>query len=114
MPGTPTLIADDVVRILECTTEVGDYGRPFLTAYQILQLLPDELRSRLISEYCRPGKGGGKPFSAATAVAKAAELLKKRGLVEISMLNTNGIELHADDGPIEAGSPTIGLYRLRR
>ena len=112
MSGTPTQIVDDVRRVLQAIGR-GNYDRPYLTAYQIFQALPDGLRARLILEYGQSGKGAGQYYSAASAVATAAEILKNRNEVEISMLATVGLEINTDHGRIEAGNPNVGLYRLR-
>lgn len=112
MPGTPTQIVDDVRRVLQAVGR-SNYDRPYLTAYQIFQALPQSIRTRLLDEYGQSGKGAGQHYSAASAVATAAEILKNRNEVEISMLATDGLEINTDHGRIEAGNHNVGLYRLR-
>ena len=70
----PSEIVDDVRTVL-LNAHRGDWDRPnFLTAYQILERLPQAVRDLLIAERTIGGRGTGASYSAVTVVAQAAAL----------------------------------------
>lgn len=82
----------------------------YLTAYQILKRLPDDLRVALVAEYGEPGRGAGKKFTAVSRVAQVA-----RDVAEYDYLDARGLAFELDEGEeIAAGYPVIGVYRARR
>jgi hypothetical protein len=87
-------------------------GRSFVTAYQLLRLLPQKTRQKLNDEYGKSGKGAGQHFSAANFVAKAAASYPK--LVEVQRLDTRGMRIEVDGNQVESGTQICGLFRLRR
>jgi hypothetical protein len=80
--------------------------RGFLTAYQIFHQLPERMRNDLVAQYATPGKNAGKPFSAASAVAKAMP-----GDVDVEYLDTS--HMGVAPGDTEAGYPLCAVYRLK-
>jgi len=86
--------------------------RGHLTAYQVLERLPPATRSGLIDQYGPPGKDSGRPFTAASAVARA--LAGMHDLVDVDYLGTRDLGLSVEDVEIEAGHPLCGLYRLKK
>ncbi len=107
----PADIVADVRGVLERFDRRYSSVQPFLTAYQILQQLPEQLQHRLIEERGRAGKNSGTYYSAASVVSDAAEMLDD---IEINTLNTSGIELHCAGERITSGNANVGVYRLRR
>lgn len=55
----PSEIADDVRQVLLSAPDASRYGRCFLTAYQILERLPNATRDRIIAERGHGGQGAG-------------------------------------------------------
>ena len=104
----PSDIKDEVKTVLNSFRASHPQNHPFVTAYQILEKLSPELKNRLISERCPPGQGGGKPYSAASVVSDAAEMLD----VEIKILDTTYLKITCNGADILAGNPNVGLYRL--
>jgi len=86
-------------------------GRSNLTAYQILEKLPQPTRDRLIAERGGPGLGSGSYYAAANVVSDAAEMLKPN--IEIRFLDKSSLKVMLENGiEIEPGNPNVGLYRL--
>lgn len=84
----------------------------FLTAYQILERLDQPLRTRLVQQYGAPGLGGGKYFGAASCVASAAQMLKRRGALEVEYMDTLGLETLQHGGRRTKPSFSVcGIYR---
>lgn len=86
-------------------------GPAFLTAYQLLSKLPSERQNALLARHGRPGKGCGKHFSAASAVAYA--LSKIRHLVEVQHVDTVDSTYIALGHRFYAGARRCGLYRIK-
>jgi hypothetical protein len=84
-------------------------GRAYLTAYQILEQLPQQIKDQLINERSTPGMGAGKHYSAASVVSDAAE--KVTG-IEIVFLETSSIKIMLNESEIAPGNKYVGLYRL--
>lgn len=84
-------------------------GRAYLTAYQILDQLPQPIKDQLIAERCAPGLGAGKHYSAASVVSDAAEKIPG---VEIVFLETSSIKIIVNGTDITPGNKYVGLYRL--
>jgi hypothetical protein len=86
----------------------GKSKRPqFVTAYQILQRIPEDLRAALIAQYAEPGRGAGKPFSAASRVGQLAAELG----AEHEYLDARGMSFAGDEEQIIAGYPVVSIYR---
>src|SRR5882724_729093 len=107
----PDDVVDHVRRVL-CTANSGKGTGPnFITAYQILDRLPAELRDRLIHERTIGGRGAGVAYAAPSLVSDAAETLKAEGL-EIAYMDTAGLSLTIAGQTIQPGYEDCGLYRL--
>lgn len=105
----PSDIADEVQSVLE-NMPIHKRGRSYLTAYQILELLPSTTRDRLVAERGTPGLGSGKYYAAASVVADAAGMISD---IEIALLETSNLSVKLKGGvEINPGSKDVGLYRL--
>jgi hypothetical protein len=109
MPLMPTDITDQVRTVLLNAHTGKGTERTFLTAYQILERLPDTVRTTLISERQLGGKGTGVTYAAPSVVSDAAERIPG---IEIAYLDTQGIKLEVAGQTLTAGYPVCGLYRL--
>jgi hypothetical protein len=107
----PNEITDEVRQVLLSAPDAGQYGRSFLTAYQILERLPNATRDRLIAERGHGGQGAGVRYAAPSVVSVAAAMLPD---IEIMSVDSRGLTIEVDARPITAGSGQTALYRLRR
>lgn len=107
----PMTLEAHVLDALRQLTE-SSTGRAFASAYQIFARLPAPLQASLVTRHGFPGKGSGKHYSAASAVA--AVLRRRRDIVEVQHLDTNGVTYSALGKTFIAGCPVCGLYRLGR
>jgi hypothetical protein len=94
----------------------ASYGKgripTFMTAYQILERLDPPLRSRLIQQYGPAGLGAGKYFGAASCVASAGQMLKRRNIARIAYMDTMGIETTGRGGQRTKPSFSVcGIYQ---
>jgi hypothetical protein len=69
--------------------------RGFMTAYQIFNELPQHIRSKLVEERRRGGKGSGKYFAAPHVVTQAAQMLCRahKSTFLMEYLDTKGITI---------------------
>lgn len=82
----------------------------YLTAYQILERVPDGIRNTLIDELGKPGRHAGKHRTAVGPIKDAA-----RRIAEVDYLDARGLSFEYGEGEeLSSGYPVIGLYRLRR
>lgn len=109
----PSNITEEVNNVLtSMRINTNGRGRSYLTAYQILELLPLATRDRLINERGNPGLGGGKYYGPTNVVSDAAEMLSD--IVEIVFLDTTSLNITWGDGTdITPSNKTMGLYRLK-
>lgn len=108
MPSLPTKIKSEVHDILQRK------GKEFITAYQILEWLPKDLRDQLI--YKRSGVGGAgsdRYYTAITDVTKAAGMLVKERKVRQDWLDTRNLSVKCRNKPIRPGNQYCALYRGR-
>jgi hypothetical protein len=89
----PDLMPADIMGYIETVlTDVqvmsNNRGRAYLTAYQILEQLPQQIKEQLIDERGAPGVGAGSYYSAASVVSDAAERISG---IEIVFLETSAI-----------------------
>ncbi|HUT72871.1 MAG TPA: hypothetical protein VMW89_19545 [Desulfatiglandales bacterium] len=108
----PTDIKEEVKAVLKRTLNDPRYGRSYLTAHQILEKLPSQIRDQLIKERGTPGQGSGKYYAAASVVSDAAEMLPD---IEIVFLDSSSLKVMLKDGTdlVAPGNPNVGLYRLK-
>ena len=105
----PSDIVDEVRKIL-LAAHRGKGDRPnFLTAFQILDRLPEATRTRLLDERKGGGAGGGSPFAAPSVVSKAARLIP--GVV-VEYLDSVGIAVRVAEQTVRPSNEVCGLYRL--
>ena len=85
----------------------------FLTAYQVLNRLPEKVRNELTKNYgLSVGYNAGYRYSAATYVAQTLERMKKD--VEITYLDNDELLVELWDGTqVRPGNSLCALYRIR-
>jgi len=112
----PTNIKDEVGDVLS-NVHVDDNtqrGRSYITAYQILELLPADIRDRLIEERGVPGEGSGNNYAAASVVSDAAEMLDD---IEIVFIDTSclyfNLTYRGKTVLVRPSDSNVGLYRLQ-
>ena len=106
MPGD---IADEVTQVLLGAARGKGAGPCFLTAYQVLDRLPQATRDRLIAERTLGGTGSGVSYAAPSVVSDAAERLPG---IEISWVDTRGLSLRVAGQPVSPGYEICALYRI--
>ena len=108
----PTDIKDEVQAVLQKGKKDSRYGRSYLTAHQLLEKLPSQIRDQLIKERGTPGQGAGKYYASASVVSDAAEMLPD---IEIVFLDSSALKVLLKDGTdlVTPGNLNIGLYRLK-
>jgi hypothetical protein len=105
----PSDIVDEVRSVL-LAAKSGKGHRPnFLTAFQILDRLPEATRSRLISERTGGGEGAGVVFAAPSVVSHAARLIP--GVV-VEYLDCVGLAAQVAGHSVSPSFEVCGLYRL--
>jgi hypothetical protein len=87
----------------------GEENTPYLTAYQILALLPPGVRARLIRQHGAGGKGSRDPNSAPKRVALTCEAVTS----DVVYFRTDSVKITIDSTDVEPGGKSCGLYRLR-
>lgn len=108
-PLTRADIAADVRRVLQRASK-GKGSRPqWLTAYQILDRLPQ--RELLVDERGMPGKDAGAHQAAASVVADAIRY-ELKDEVEVTYFDNVGVLFEIDGVPVRAGFPVCGIYRI--
>ena len=106
----PTDIRPQVEAVLR-NAQVNTGGRSYLTAYQILEQLPQQIKDRLIAERGSPGLGSGTYYAAANVVSDAAEMISG---IEIAFLDTSSLKIILKNvTDITPGNRNVGLYRLQ-
>jgi hypothetical protein len=112
----PTDITGSVRRVLTALRNRHGEDAVFLTAYQILELLPARTKQRLIRERGVGGTGGGKrsgeagsPYAATKVVSDAAKCLPG---VEITYLETRTLQLSINGSPVVPSPKRCALFRL--
>lgn len=109
----PNLMPKDItaeVRQVLCSASRGKGNRlNFLTAFQILDRLPAEIKERLIAERTRGGRGAGQSYAAPSVVSDAAEMLE--GIV-VEYVDSQGIEVTVAGQSVTPSNVVCGIYRL--
>jgi hypothetical protein len=110
----PSDVTNEVLAVLQAADPGKGAAPQYLTAYQILQRLEPPLRDQLIAERGLPGKGAGIKYSAAQVVSDAAEMLERRGQVQIEYMDNENVLFEVGGNTVSGGYAVCGLYRLRR
>lgn len=105
----PSEICQDVETVLRKASKGKGTEPQFLTAYQILDRLPQAIRDRLVNERTLGGRGAGVRYSAASVVSDAAEDVKG---VQIAYVDTKGLLLEVAGQQVNPGNRLCGMYRL--
>ncbi len=106
MPSDITAAVADILR----SASRADGNHPyFLTAYQILNRLPQDIRTRLIRERTMGGRGAGVSYGAPSVVSDAAEMLPN---IKIDYIDNRGIQVEVAGHTITPGFEVCGIYRL--
>lgn len=110
----PKEIVDEVRIVLGRAAKGKSPGSTtkYLTAYQILDRLPVDLRDRIINERGRGGTGEGVPYAAPSVVAMAAQMVCKDTGGTIDYIDTAGLKVQVKDQCVEPSYEVCGLYRL--
>ena len=99
----------EILDVLDRAHEGGD-GPGFLTAYQILQQLPEASLNALLNEYGTPGKDAKTNYSAASRIATAIHSMGDDVVTEY--LDPTGVTFDVGvEQYREAGCKCIGIYR---
>lgn len=103
----PTDIVAEVRTVME-EAHRGKGDRPnYLTAFQILNRLPETTRARLIRERGLGGTGTGA-VGAPSLVSRAARMAG----AEVDFLDTVGLSLHVAGQAVTPSYEICGMYRL--
>ncbi len=108
---TDTDVVHEIRRVLEHAAKGKGTHTHYVTAYQILDRLPRQMRADLIAQFGKSGAGVGDWQSAAKHIAN---LIKGMGGVDVDYLDTRGAQFRMADEWREAGYEVCGLYRLSR
>lgn len=85
----------------------------YLSAYQILERLPGNLRNQLIEERGAPGRGQGNSYTAASVVTQAAEMLSDRPGYTREYCDGSHLLFEVDGNFFRAGNEACAFYRIR-
>jgi hypothetical protein len=103
-------LAQPILDILEGAASGKGLSPHYLTGYQILMRLPNELREALIREHGEPGRGAGKNSTAVSRIAKVA-----REIADYDFMDSRGLSIeHYEGEDINPGNRVTALYRARR
>ena len=105
----PKDIAPLVAEVLRSASQADGEHPYFLTAYQILDRLPDDIRTRLIQERTLGGSGAGVRYGAPSVVSDAAEMLPN---IRIDYIDNRGIQVQVAGQTITPGFEVCGIYRI--
>ncbi len=106
----PSDIVNEVRTVLAAARQ-GKGNRPnYLTAYQILDRLPEATRARLIGERTGGGRDAGAVFAAPSVVSRAARMAG----AEVEYLDSVGLSVQVSDRMVIPSFEVCGLYRLPR
>ena len=103
-------IANQIISVLAQASTGKGTEHGFLTAYQILNRMPEDIQQILRQQYGNSGKHGGQPFGAASRISQVADELQE---VEKRYLDTGGLQFDVgqpDD--VEAGYNLCAIFRI--
>lgn len=109
---TPSEIIEPV-RVVLHNAARGKTDRPWMvSSYQVLDRLPEDIRSQLIEQHGGAGDGSGGSRGAAHVVAHALDMLERRGEATSTYLDTRGVQFRVAGNLVESGYGSIcKLYR---
>jgi hypothetical protein len=106
----PRDIVDQVRSVLQNANRgKGDIPN-YLTAFQILERLPPQLRDQLIAERGIGGRGCGTSYAAPSVVSDAAEMLGEH--VKIEYMDSTGVSVQVAGQAVTPSNEVCALYRL--
>jgi hypothetical protein len=105
----PSDITADVANVLSSASRADGDHPNFLTAYQILNRLPEHIRTRLIQERTLGGRGAGVSYGAPSVVSDAAEMLPN---IKVDYIDNRGMQVEVAGQTITPGFEVCGIYRL--
>ena len=106
----PSDITSEVETVLRDAARADGDQPYFLTAYQILDRLPNDLRARLIQERTIGGHGAGVKYAAPSVVSEAAQMLPD---IEIDFIDNVGMQIEVAGRRLTPGFEVCGIYRLK-
>lgn len=110
---SPQSLIPKVQTVLKDAAKRNKGKNMFMTSYQILALLPEASRKRLIRDYGLGGKGSGHVPAATTVVSEAAQMVPD---IEIMYFDTRFAFFEVPDGVkrdrVEPSAIYCGLFRL--
>jgi hypothetical protein len=108
---TPPALHRHIRKILIDTSKAAKKRKkptPYLTAYQILELLPPGARDRLIRLHGLGGMNSGLDNPATLQVALASEVVTN----DVVYFRTDRVTIEIQTTQVTPSGPTCGLYRL--
>lgn len=102
----PTNILAEVEEVLTASTN-------YLSAYQILERLPSNLRDQLLEERGTPGQGNGNSYTAASVVTQAADMLSSRPGYTCEYCEGSHLLFEVNGNFFRAGNAACAFYRIR-
>jgi len=104
-------LVQEVRRVLLNATDGKGTAPGFLTAFQILDRLPQELRDGLIRQRGGVGAGSGASYSPTKDIANAIKALGNE--VEPLYMDARGITFKVGDETVSPGYGMISIYRIK-
>jgi hypothetical protein len=110
MPGLlkPSDIVEEVRQVLLSAHQGKGTALTFLTAYQILDRLPEDIRARLIGERTEGGADAGTTFAAPSVVSRAARMAG----AQVEYMDSIGVSIQVAGQSLVPSYEVCGLYRL--
>ncbi len=104
---TPKEICDEVERVIRA-------GSNYMTAYQILARLPNEIRHQLLTERGDSGQGSGQRYTAVSVVSQAAIQLCQAEICESDFIDGRDVWFEISGDLKQAGNAACACFRIRR
>jgi hypothetical protein len=90
----------------------GKGDRPkSLTAYQVLNKIPDEMAKELEEKYGGSGKAAGTWFGAASYIAHRLLAMYRAKTVKIRYIDTDGMSFDVKGVTVRSGYPCCAIYQ---
>jgi len=101
-------LARHIRKVLKDACKNPQEKHVYLSAYQILALLPPRVRDRLIRDHGLGGKGSEDDHGAPWLVSNVAQTVTK----DVVYLDTRKTQFEIQEGPVEPAGSYCGLFRL--